>query len=87
MSNIVNSAFTTIRAASGLTNHRPPLEVKKVDSIVPSPFCSFWRHPIWWWKLRHLRADILLLESEVDPRFSRRMRELEDEAFLNGRGA
>jgi hypothetical protein len=36
--------------------------------------------------MRHLRADIRLLEAEVDPAFSRRMRELEDEAFLNGTG-
>lgn len=85
------AAFTTIRAASS----NPRLvylgngvwgRTWKIESIIPSPFCSPWRHPIWWWKLRHLRADIRLLEAEVDPAFSRRMRELENDAFLNGTG-
>jgi hypothetical protein len=95
VSNVVNSAFTTIRAASQLkwppvkTIHHTdngPLVIHDLPGIIPSPFCSPWRHPIWWWKLRHLRADINLLESEVDPNFSRRMRELEEEAFIHGTG-
>lgn len=95
MSTIVNNAFTVIRAAAHM--QRPPLKTtyhtddgpivtRSLPGIMPSPFCSPWRHPIWWWKLRHLRADIRLLEEEVDPRFSKRMRELEDEAFLKGSG-
>jgi hypothetical protein len=95
MSTVVNNAFTTIQAATRL--RRPPVKTTyhtddgpivthALPSILPSPFCSPWRHPIWWWKMRHLRADIRLLEAEVDPAFSRRMRELEDEAFLNGTG-
>jgi hypothetical protein len=86
MSNPTIAAFTTIRNASGLTPQQTPLKVKQVESIIPSPFCSPWRHPIWWWKLRHLRADTLLLESEVDPAVSARMRELEEQAFLVGTG-
>jgi hypothetical protein len=95
MSTPTIAAFTTIRAATQLK--RPPVKTTyhtddgpivthALPSIIPTPFCSPWRHPIWWWKLRHLRADTLLLESEVDPRFSKRMRELEDEAFLVGTG-
>ncbi len=91
---VVNAAFHVIRSA---TRHKPePQSVYlgngvwgrtwKVEPIVPSPFCSPWRHPIWWWKLRKLRADILLLEDEVDPALSKRMREIEDDAFLNGSG-
>jgi hypothetical protein len=60
--------------------------VVKIECIVKGPFCKWYRNPIWWWKMRHLRADILLLESEVDPAFSKRMRELENKAFLNGTG-
>lgn len=95
MSNVVNSAFTVMRSAAVLK--RPPVKttyytddgsytVHSLESVIPHPFCSPWRHPVWWWKLRHLRADIRLLEEEVDPAFSQRMRELEDEAFLNGTG-
>lgn len=61
--------------------------IHALPGIVKGPFCKWYRNPIWWWKVRHLRADIELLESEVDPAFSKRMRELEDEAFLNGTGA
>lgn len=86
MSNVVNSAFTTILAARDAGGPPPELEVVKVESVIPHPFCSPWRHPIWWWKMRHLRADIRLLEDEVDPAVSRRMRELEEEAFLTGSG-
>ena len=60
--------------------------VVEVECIIKGPFVRWWQHPIWWWKLRHLRADTLLLEDEVDPRVSRRMRELEDGAFLNETG-
>lgn len=56
-------------------------------TTVKGPFCKWYRNPIWWWKMRHLRADIRLLEDEVSPEFSKRMRELEDEAFLRGTGA
>lgn len=87
MSNPTIAAFTTIRNASELTPPGRPPKVETVESIIPSPFCSPWRHPIWWWKLRHLRADTLLLEAEVDPAVSKRMRELEDEAFLVGTGS
>lgn len=56
------------------------IEMPVIVTAFPVP----WRHPIYWWKMRHLRADTLLLEEEVNPEFSRRMRELEDEAFLRG---
>lgn len=93
MSNVVIAAFTTIRAAT----QRPPvkttyytdngpLTTHDLPVIVKGPFCKWYRNPIWWWKMRHLRADTLLLEAEVDPAFSKRMRELEDEAFLVGTG-
>ncbi len=95
MSNVVNSAFTVNRAATQM--QRPPVKTTyhtdsgplvtyALPSIIPTPFCSPWRRPIWRWKLRHLRADILLLEEEVDPAVSKRMRELEKQAFLNGSG-
>jgi len=87
VSNPTIAAFHTIRAAAGLTSQRPPRPgVHTLPAIIKGPFVPFWRHPIWWWKMRHLRADIRLLESEVDPAFSKRMRELEDEAFLYGKG-
>jgi hypothetical protein len=91
---VVTAAFGVIRSAT----HRPPKalpvylgdgvwgRVWKVESIIPTPFCSPFRHPVWRWKMRHLRRDTLLLEAEVNPAFSKRMRELEDEAFLNGTG-
>lgn len=60
--------------------------VVEVECIVKGPFVRWWQHPIWWWKMRHLRRDVLLLEAEIDPRYSRRMRQLEDNAFLNGKG-
>lgn len=95
MSNVVNSACTTIRAASQLT--RPPVKTihhtdngkivtKALSSIIPTPFCSPWRHPIWWWKMRHWRHDIKVMNEAVDPEFSQKLRELEDDAFLKGTG-
>lgn len=92
MSNPVIAAFHTIltlqRPAAKTIYHMDsgPLTTYAFSGILPSPFCSPFRHPIWWWKFRHLRADIRLLEEEVDPALSKRMRELEDEAFLNGTG-
>lgn len=86
MSTVVNAAFHTIRSARGAGGPPRP-GIHKLKGIIPTPFCSPWRHPIWWWKFRHLRADICLLEDEIDPAVSRRMRELEDEAFLKGSGA
>lgn len=63
-----------------------PLTTHTITGIVKGPFCKWYRNPIWWWKMRHLRADILLLESEMDPELSRRMQALEEQAFLNGTG-
>lgn len=100
MSNVVNSAFTVIRAATHM--RRPPLKtvvhtdegsltVHKLPSILPTPLCSPWRHPIWWWKLRHLRADLRLREEELgnDPAAAALNNMLEkkmNDAFLNGSG-
>lgn len=96
MSNPTIAAFTTIRAAASL--QRPPVKTTyhtddgsitthDLPGIVKGPFCKWYRNPIWWWKMRHLRADIQLLEDEVDPAVSQRMRELEEQAFLMGTGS
>lgn len=92
MSNTTIAGFHVIRASSDAPTpvylgHGLWGRTWRAKPIIPTPFCSPFRHPIWWWKLRHLRRDTRLLESEVDPAVSRRMRELEDEAFLNGKGA
>jgi hypothetical protein len=93
---VVNSIFTALRA---IRHGRPPVKtVLHMDdgpsttyafrSIMPSPFCSPWRHPIWWWKLRHLRHDIRVL-NEVNPETSLVATELNrrlDDAFINGAG-
>lgn len=63
----------------------PPYKVVKVKSIVKGPFCSPWRHPIWWWKMRHMRADIRVLD-QINPDLSSKMREMEDDRFLRGSG-
>ena len=90
MSIPVIAAFHAIRSAQGMTPQPIYLgngkwgQTWKVKSGIPGPFCSPFRHPIWWWKWRHLRRDTLLLEAEMDPLLSKRMRELEDEAFLYG---
>lgn len=93
--NVVNSAFTMIRAAQQMkrppvktTYHTDdgPITTHDFPGIVKGPYCKWYRNPIWWWKMRHLRADIELLESEVDPAISRRMQELEEQAFLVGAG-
>lgn len=60
--------------------------VYRIEGIMPSPFCSPWRHPIWRWRLRHLRKDIRVLDK-VNPDFTTRLRELEDEVFLYGTGS
>lgn len=93
MSNVVNSAFTTIRAATQMSPKGAAIDlgggvqgrVYKIEGIVPSPFCSPFRHPIWWWKLRKLRADIRELEKSIHPTIRAKMEAIEDEAFLYGR--
>lgn len=95
MSNVVISAFTTIRAASQLK--RPPIKTTyhtddgpitahNLPGIVKGPFCKWYRNPIWWWKMRHLRADIKTLEDEIGPELLERFRKLEEDAFINGTG-
>lgn len=62
-----------------------PYKPVKVKSIVMGPFVKPWRHPVWWWKMRHMRRDIRVLD-QINPDLSSRMREIEDEHFLKGTG-
>jgi hypothetical protein len=67
------------------------LKVKVVKTIIPGPFCSPFRRPIWWWKMRHMRADIRAMEKEnaLSPlplHIKRAIERAEHDAFLNGGG-
>lgn len=43
----------------------PNFKTYTIKSVIPSPFVSFWRHPVWWWKMRHLRADLRHEEKKI----------------------
>lgn len=62
-----------------------PFTVHHIPVIV-TPYPSPWEHPIRWWRMRHLRHDIKVMEAAVDPDFKRLVDEALDEAFLNGTG-
>lgn len=68
----------------------PPLKVTAVPAIIKGPFCKWYRNPIWWWKMRHLRHDIALYQDElggmISAEMERKLVELEDDLFLNGTG-
>lgn len=94
MGNPTNAAFTTIRAASRLTDQRPPLKeapeligVVKVE-ILPclNPYVKWYRHPIWWWKWRHFRKDVKVMEEAVDPEFRQKFHEELDRVIIEGKG-
>lgn len=71
-------------------NDNSKTEFISMPSIIPTPYCRWFEHPVWWWKMRHLRADIKFHQDALDGMLSadmqRRLNELEDEAFLNGTG-
>ncbi len=94
MSNVINSAFTTIRAA---TQPRPRTrfvylgdgkweQVTEIPTIIKNPHCSPWRHPIWWWKMRHLRHDVKVMSEAVDPEFKQKFDEELERKILHGTG-
>lgn len=96
MSNVVNFAFTTIRAVTHM--RRPPIKTTyhtdngsmttlRVPVIIKGPFCKWYRNPIWWWKMRHFRADIKTLKRIAPgPLVTARLRELEVRAFIHETG-
>lgn len=95
MGNPTTTAFTTIQAANGLTESRPPLKddkellnVVKVE-ILPclNPYVKWYRHPIWWWKWRHFRHDVKVLEEAVDPEFKQKFDEELERQIMFGTGA
>ena len=51
-----------------------------------NPWVKWYRHPIYWWKWRHFRKDVKVMEAAVDPDFKRMVDEALDNAFLNGTG-
>jgi hypothetical protein len=61
------------------------VHVRIIPSIVQLRY-SFWRHPILWWKTRHLLPDILALEARISNELLAAFREREDQAFLRGDG-
>lgn len=71
------------------TGERIPPEVEVHTYSIPAivtPYPSKWRHPIYWWKMRHLRADIEHHIKTTDAGLRERMAKLEAEAFLRGTG-
>lgn len=54
--------------------------------VICTPYPSPWEHPIYWWKMRHLRHDIKVMTEAVDPELKRKFEELEARAFINGTG-
>jgi hypothetical protein len=63
----------------------PDGEVTHVEAIL-TPYPRPWRHPIRWWKARHLRADIAAQDELVSPEFREILDRKMDEAFLFGSG-
>lgn len=55
-------------------------------SIIPHPFVPPWRHPVWWWKMRHFRKDIRALEADIHPEVRKCFDEMQNDVFLNGTG-
>lgn len=59
------------------------VSIKSVITLRP----SFWRHPILWWKTRHLLPDMERHQEEIDelmgPEFRREFdRKLEEQIFF-----
>lgn len=61
-----------------------PLVIHHIPVVV-TPYPSKWEHPIRWWRMRHLRHDIKVMD-EITPDFKRKFDEIEAEAFINGMG-
>jgi hypothetical protein len=63
--------------------------VHHLPAIV-TPYPRWYEHPIYRWKMRHLRADIKFHQDALDGMLSsdmqRRLTALEDDMFLNGTG-
>lgn len=74
--------------AKVLSQTTDDIGVRVVASIIPGPFVKVWRHPVWWWKMRHLRADLQSLQCDFPggAEWARQIREEEDRAFLYGTG-
>lgn len=64
------------------------VKVTSYKTIVPHPFVKWYRHPVWWWKMRFLRQDIRYLEKHESPLAARMRHEIERreyETFLIGK--
>lgn len=76
------------------TDPAAQFEVKTIRGIIQLRH-SWWRHPILWWKTRHILPDVrreqqIARELVGDERFEAlqaEMRRREEEAFLHGTGA
>lgn len=51
-----------------------------------NPYVKWYRHPIWWWKWRHFRRDVKVMEEAVDPEFRQKFHEELDRKILEGSG-
>lgn len=65
------------------------LQTYKVESLIPSPFCKWYRHPVHWWKLRHLRHDLREHEkfrqaNPINAEIEDKINASIDDAFING---
>lgn len=64
------------------------VKVTTYTTIIPHPFVKFWRHPVWWWKMRFLRRDHRYLAKHESPLAQKMRNELERreyETFLIGK--
>lgn len=60
------------------------VKVVMIPSIIPTPYCNPFRHPIWRWKMRHMRRDLKQQQRELglDPLSEKVMQRLEEAMFL-----
>jgi hypothetical protein len=63
--------------------------VFKMRAIIQPLGGRWWRNPIYWWKMRHLRADLRYYEetqTEVGKALANKFEEKMEEQFLFGTG-
>lgn len=71
-----------------MKNDKPELIGVISVEILPclNPYVRWYRHPIWWWKWRHFRHDVKVMEEAVDPDFRQKFNEELDRQILYGTG-
>lgn len=98
MSMVVNTANFVIQSAARLgdavnplrrsvtTKEQPELVGVVEVEILPclNPYVKWYRHPIWWWKWRHFRHDVKVMEEAVDPEFRDKFNEELERKILEG---